>query len=173
MKRTLTILPILTGLWLAGPSARAELLDFKAGAGPFYGTTFSKGEKDGLGVAAYLELGLTETLSVMAGGGYANHFIGDGEAYQLAVADVGIQYAIDVLVVVPFLALRLGWLHRAPEDGAGTSGLGMTFSVGFDYLWTDNFTVGFSAEYHGMLTDFNLFPAYAAFTTRIGFRLED
>ena len=50
-------------------------------------------------------------------------------------------------------------------------GLGMTVAVGFDYLLTENFTLGFAAEYHGMLTDMQAFPAYAAFTGRVGFRL--
>lgn len=152
--------------------ARADTFDFKAGIGPVYGTSFTADKKDGLGFSAYLELGLTETLSLTASGGYADQFIGVGEAYSLSHADLGLLYNLDVLVVVPYLALRLGWLYRSPDQGESRSGLGATVAIGFDYLWTDNFTVGLAAEYHGMLTDYHGFPAYVAFTGRMGFRLE-
>lgn len=159
-------------LVLHSPGSPAEAWDFKAGLGPLYGTSFSESWKDGLGLSAYLELGLTETLSLTAGGGYSNQFIGVGEAYSLGHAGLGLLYNIDVLVVVPYLALRLGFLYTGPDGGEATSGLGATVAIGFDYLWTDSFTVGFAAEYHGMLSDWDAFPAFVAFTGRMGLRLE-
>jgi len=159
-------------LLLGVPPARADLFDVKAGVGPLYGTSFSAGKKDGLGFSAYLEMGLTETLSLTAGGGYSGQFIGVGQAYGLTHAGVGLLYNIDVLVVVPYLSLRLGWLNLSPDAGESRSGLGAALAVGFDYLWTDSFTLGFAAEYHGMLSDWDEFPAFVAFTGRVGFRLE-
>lgn len=156
---------------LAGGPSAAEMWDFKAGIGPVYGSEFSRTEKDGLGFQAYCELGLNDVLSLTAGGGYTEHLVGEGSAYSLTNLGVGVVYNIDVLVVVPFLSLRMGWLYKRPDQGEVLYGLGLSVAVGFDYLLTENFTLGFAAEYHGMLTEIQDFPAYAAFTGRVGFRL--
>ncbi|MFC1654504.1 hypothetical protein ACFL2F_01755 [Myxococcota bacterium] len=170
MSRYLIIPGLLLVLLTPGPS-RAEMWDFKAGIGPVYGSKFSRAEQDGLGFQAYCELGLSDVLSLTAGGGYTEHFIGEGSAYSLTNLGVGLLYNIDVLVVVPFLSLRMGWLYKSPDQGEVLSGLGVSVAIGFDYLVTETFTLGFAAEYHGMLTEMEAFPAYAAFTGRVGFRL--
>ncbi len=172
MSRWLNI-PIVFLLMGATPSL-ADMWDFKAGFGPVYGSRFSRAYKDGLGFQAYCDLGLSDVLSLTAGGGYTRHFIGGGSEYSLTNLGVGVLYNIDVLVVVPFLSLRMGWLYRSPEQGDEVpelSGLGLSVAIGFDYLLTESVTLGFAAEYHGMLTDLQDFPAYAAFTGRVGFRL--
>jgi hypothetical protein len=169
-----SIIPIAFVLLAGVTPSWAEMWDFKAGIGPVYGSKFSRAEKDGLGFQAYCDLGLSDVLSLTAGVGYTEHFVGEGSAYSLTNLGVGVLYNIDVLVVVPFLSLRMGWMYRSPDRGDEVpllSGLGLSVAVGFDYLLTENFTVGFAAEYHGMLTDFQDFPAYAAFTGRVGFRL--
>lgn len=165
------VIPVSLLILLSYQPSRAEMWDFKAGIGPVYGSKFSSAWKDGVGFSAYCDLGLSDVLSLTAGGGYTRHFIGEGSAYSLSNVGVGVLYNIDVLVVVPFLSLRMGWLHMSPDQGEVLSGLGMTVAVGFDYLLTENFTLGFAAEYYGMLTDMQAFPAYAAFTGRVGFRL--
>jgi hypothetical protein len=152
-------------------SSRAEMWDFKAGIGPVYGSKFSRAEKDGVGFQTYCELGLNDVLSLTAGGGYTRHFVGEGSAYSLTNLGLGVLYNIDVLVVVPFLSLRMGWLQKSLDQGEILSGLGLSVAIGFDYLLTETFTLGFAAEYHGMLTEMEAFPAYAAFTGRVGFRL--
>lgn len=156
---------------LAPHAAICEAWDFAAGGGGYYGSTFSSDQKDGLGVSVYADLGLTETLSLSLGGSYGRHFIGSGQSYSLAGAGVGIGYKIDALVVVPFATLRLGWLLTDFSGEPASNGLGLCVSVGFDYLVTESFSLGFAAEYRGMLSDLAGFPAYAAFTTRIGYRL--
>jgi hypothetical protein len=145
--------------------------DLKAGIGPVYGSEFSRTKQDGLGFQAYCDLGLSDVLSLTAGGGYTGHFVGEGSGYSLSNLGIGLLYNIDVLVVVPFLSLRMGWLQMIPDRGEVLSGLGVSVAIGFDYLVTETFTLGFAAEYHGMLTDIDAFPAYAAFTGRVGFRL--
>jgi hypothetical protein len=164
-------IPLVLLLLVANSPSRAEMWDFKAGVGPVYGSKFSRAEKDGVGFQAYCELGLNDVLSLTAGGGYTRHFVGEGSAYSLTNLGMGVLYNIDVLVVVPYLSLRMGWLHKIPDQGEVLSGLGLSVAIGFDYLLTETFTLGFAAEYHGMLTDMNSFPAYAAFTGRVGFRL--
>jgi hypothetical protein len=160
------------GSQLFSPVARAELGDFKAGAGPVYGSTFSPREKDGAGFQTYLELGLSDCWSIVAGGGANFHEIAGGDPYRLYNFGLGISYNLDVLVVVPFVSMKAGWLYRANPDRAADSGLGFSVALGFDYLWTENFTVGLAAEYHGLLSDnIPTIPGYAAFTGRVGFRL--
>jgi len=152
---------------------RAEAWEVRAGAGPVYGSTFSTNQPDGFGFCAYADLGLTELVSLTAAGGYVRHVIGDGGDYTLSHAGLGVLVNLDVLVVVPYAALRLGWLRQAPDAGEVDDGLGVAFALGFDYLVTDHFTVGFAAEYHGMITDLAGFPAYVGFTGRVGLRLPD
>jgi hypothetical protein len=161
---------LLSMVLFCGP-AWAEAWDLEGGAGLVYGSTFRSDEKDGLGFQAYFDLGLTETLSLTAGGGYARHFVGDGGAYSLGNIGFGIVYNIDVLVVVPFASVRVGWMLQDVDEGESNHGFGVSVAVGFDYLVTEYFTLGFAAEYHGMLSNLDAFPAYAAFTSRMGFRL--
>jgi hypothetical protein len=173
MRSFLGVLAIATLLELVAAPLHAELWDVKAGIGLAYGTTFSEADHDGLGARATFDLGLTETLALSVGGGFVHHFIGGGDLYTEADASLGLLYNIDVLEIVPFVAVRLGWLMRSFDSAERESsqGLGLSVSIGFDYLWTDNFTVGMAAEYQGLLTDFSSFPAWVAFTARIGFRL--
>ena len=170
VSRCLIIPALLLALLPAGP-AGAEMWDLKLGIGPVYGSEFRTNRPDGLGFQAYCELGLSDVLSLTAGGGYTGHFVGDGTGYSLSNLGIGLLYNIDVLVVVPFLSLRMGWLQKTPDQGEVLSGLGVSVAIGFDYLVTETFTLGFAAEYHGMLTDIDAFPAYAAFTGRVGFRI--
>ena len=165
------IIPLALLIPLGSGPSRAEMWDLKAGIGPVYGSEFRTTRQDGLGFQAYCDLGLSDVLSLTAGGGYTGHFIGEGTGYSLYNLGVGLLYNIDVLVVVPFLSLRMGWLQMSPDQGEILSGLGVSVAVGFDYLVTETFTLGFAAEYHGMFTDIDAFPAYAAFTGRVGFRL--
>lgn len=157
----------------AAVAVHAEAWEVRLGAGPVYGSTFRTNQPDGYGFCAYADLGLTELVSLTAAGGYVHHVIGDGEDYSLSHAGGGVLVNLDVLVVVPYAALRVGWLRRAPDAGEVDAGLGVAFALGFDYLVTDHFTLGFAAEYHGMLTNLADFPAYVGFTGRLGLRLPD
>jgi hypothetical protein len=163
---------IVSWFFLASPFiAHAEPWDLAASLGPAFGSTFRESEQDGLGAEAAFELGLTDTLALSLGTGFAQHFIGSGEGYSLFHATGGILYKLDVLVVVPFAAVRLGYLGRFLDSSESTQGLALSVGVGFDYLWTEHFTLGFAAEYLGLLTDLSAFPAYTVFIGRIGLRL--
>ncbi len=128
MPRLITISIIWTLLF--GSPVFAEAWDIKGGAGVIYGSTFRSYEKDGVGFQAYFDLGLTETLSLTASGGFSSHFVGDGQAYSLANAGAGILYNIDVLVIVPFASVRLGWLYQNFE----TEELVCDFVIVFNHL---------------------------------------
>ena len=151
--------------------ARGESWDLAGSVGPSFGSTFRESEKDGLGIEAACELGLTDTLALSLGTGFAQHFIGSGEGYSLFHATGGILYKLDVLAIVPFAAVRVGYLGQILESSPATHGLAMSVSVGFDYLLTENLTLGFAAEYLGLVSSLSAFPVYAVFTGRIGLRL--
>ena len=161
----------LLSICISSTTAFSEAWELKAGGGPVYGSTFSSSKKDGLGGQLYVELGLSESFSLVASGGYTPHFIGSGEGYSFTNLDLGVLYKIDILAVVPFLSAKVGWLNQAFDQGGSNSGLSASVAIGFDYLWTDYLTCGFAAEYHGLLSDMGAFPGYAAFMGRIGFRL--
>jgi hypothetical protein len=167
--RTILIMVFCSCFWSA--NAFSEAWELKAGLGPVFGTTFSSSLKNGLGGQAYLEVGITESLSMVAGAGYIIHFIGSGTGYSFTNLGLGVLYKIDVLVVVPFISAKIGWLDQAFDRRGSNSGLAASVAIGFDYLWTKYLTIGFAAEYHGLLTDLGAFPGYAAFMGRIGLRL--
>ena len=157
--------------WLLCPgTAGGEAGDVEAGLGPVYASTFRADQKAGVGLQIFLDVGLTDTLSVSAGAGWCSHFVGVGRAYVLRHTEIGLLYRIDILRIVPFAALKLGWLERDFEDRAADSGLSITAALGFDYLLTAYFSLGFAAEYHGLIDEWEAFPRYVAFTTRLGFR---
>jgi hypothetical protein len=170
-KKSTFILWVVVAAVVPAGSALADLWDIHAGIGPDYATTFRSYEKDGMGFHAYFDLGLTETLNLSAVGGYNAHFVGGGNEYSIADACLGLSYNLDILVVVPFAAVRLGWIGQQPNETNDLHGLGLSVGIGFDYLVTDYFTLGLAAEYLGMITSFDIIPAYVSFVGRIGFRL--
>ncbi|MBN2498790.1 MAG: hypothetical protein JXR96_29635 [Deltaproteobacteria bacterium] len=162
---------LMCGFLLASPSsAWAELGDISLNFGPLFGTEFDSQRKDGLGAQLTFDVGLSEFFSFTAGAGYVRHFIGGGEAYQLIHAGAGLVYKLDILIVVPFLSVRLGFLHLA-FDEQSRSGVGFSAAIGVDYLWSESFSAGLSLGYHGMLSDLEGFPSYLAVDARFGFLL--
>ncbi len=165
------ILAAMLFSWLPPLTAvRAEPLDLSLGAAFAYGTTLDRNEKDGLGATVFGALGLTDTMSLSLAGAFYEHTVGSGEGFRVFNIGAGILYNLDVLAIVPFAALRVGYLARF-RDGLIDGGLSLSVSVGFDYLINENLTVGLCAEYLGLLTSFDSFPAHAGFSLRLGIRL--
>jgi len=178
MPQRLAITLLLAAL-LPGRPANAEAWEIKAGLGPVFGTEFSSQRKDGLGAQAHLDMGLNEFFSLTVGGGYVQHFIGGGQLYYLANAGAGVVVNLDGVMFgvglawVPYVSARIGFLHQHIEGREAVSGLGMSTAVGLDYVFEENYFVGFAFEYQGMLTDLEIFPAYLGITGRVGFRVLD
>jgi hypothetical protein len=168
----LAILMIPAWVGQATP-ARAEAWELKLGLGPAFATEFDPLTREGLGGQVYAQLGVSEIFSLTAGAGYLHHFLGSGLSGQVVHVGLGLAASLDVLVVVPYLELRLGYLWQQVENQPRSQGLGLTIALGADYLWTDRFTAGLALEYHGLLTDFDVLPAYLSVNLRMGLRFLD
>ncbi len=166
----------LVSLLVLSPIASGEAWEVKAGLGPSFGTEFSEHREQGLGGQAYLDVGLSDFISLTAAGGYVHHFFGPGTSYSLAHAGLGISANLDVLIFgvglawVPYATVRLGYLRLDLEDAAADSGFGLAVGIGLDRIWNESTSLGFSLEYHGMLTDLDGLPAYLCVSLRLGLR---
>lgn len=159
--------------------ARAEAWELKGGLGPVFGTEFDPDKKQGLGAQAYLDLGLTDYLSLSMGAGYVLHFFGPGQAYSLANAGIGINANLDVILFgvglawIPYASLRFGFLQIDLDKQPTQQGFGMAIAIGLDYVFSDYASVGLAFEYQGLLSDMDGLPAYLGLTARVGFRWLD
>jgi len=166
----------LTSLLILAPAASAEAWEVKAGLGPTFGTEFSEHRKQGLGGQLYLDVGLNDFISLSAAGGYVHHFFGPGTGYHLAHAGLGLTANMDVLIFgvglawVPYATVRLGYLQIDLRGAEADRGFGLAVGVGLDRIWDESYSVGFSLEYHGMLTDLDGLPAYLGVSLRVGLR---
>ena len=158
--------------WFVPNNASGELYEIKTGVGPVFGTEFTETRKAGIGLQGYFEFGLSELFNATFSAGYVQHSLGSGESYGLTHAGLGVSVNLDVLTIVPYLSVRLGFLHQNFSDRS-ISGLGMAGSIGGDYLVTDSFTLGLALEYHGLVTDLDGLPSYLAIAVRCGYRWLD
>jgi hypothetical protein len=148
---------------------RAETLDIRTGIALSYNTNFSAARKDGMGVHLDGALGITDTLSFSLDGGISNHTIGNGQEYSKFHAACGFSYALDILEIIPTVALHIGWLQERFDFNTLRQGLAIFVTIGADYLlFNDRWTIGFAAEYGGLVSNFRDFPAQTAFMVRLG-----
>lgn len=179
MRPSLAALAALISTLALSPSATGEAWEVKAGLGPSFGTEASEQRKQGLGGQVYLDVGLSDFVSLSAAGGYVSHFFGPGLGYDLAHAGIGVTANLDVLIFgvglawVPYATARLGFLQVDTRDQAADPGFGLALGVGLDYIWDESYSMGFSLEYHGMLTDLDGLPAYLGISLRLGLRWLD
>lgn len=142
-------------------SARADVFDIKAGAGPGLQAAFSDQHTPGPGLSIFSELGLSESLSVSLSTAFGIHEKDPEGSELLSFFEVGALYAIDVVEVVPFAGVKVGWM---------ASGLGIGVIIGLDYLWTESFFAGFAVEAYEMFEGFSGLPEHASFFIRFGYR---
>ncbi len=159
--------------------AKAEAWEIRLGLAPVFGTEFRSDLKQGLGAQAYFDLGINDYVSIELAGGYVNHFMGQGTAYEIFDIGLGATFNLDVIAFgvglawVPFATVRLGFLQSRADSLVIESGMGVALALGLDYVFDESFSVGIAFDYKGLVTNFNGLPAYLGISLRLGLRWLD
>ena len=94
-----------------------------------------------------------------------------GDAQRVHRLSAGPLVALDVFEYVPWASLTGGMLFGRGDHLERAPLFGISFGLGFDRLITDEWAVGFSAEFEQLLGE-ERFPAYMLIGLRIGYRWE-
>ncbi len=168
---------IAVGSLLAARPALAEEGEWRAGGQVGYATS-TLGPRSGGGPAAFAtgSYGMTEALTLKLRGGYSRHGLDadmkrkltEGTS-QVWLSSLGVEYTLDVLVVVPTFELGVGYTHISEDGRPSASELLLLVGIGLDYLWSRKWTLGIGAQYHVLLTDPQRTPVYVAFGPRVAY----
>jgi opacity protein-like surface antigen len=126
------------------------------------------------GGAVYLDVdyGLTDSWALRGTGRYAAHYLAGDDGGLLSVGGLGfgVLYTFDVLKVVPFASLTAG----ASALGGAAEGLRWNFDLslglGFDYLVSRSFSVGFEIRYQLLVPDIMRNPFFLGIGVRLAWR---
>lgn len=148
--------------------ARAEEEQLRAGLQAGYAISqFDPRRGGGLAVGGEVAYGLSDWLMLKARAGYSRHGL-DADMMkkltestgQVLLGSVGVEYALDVLKLVPTLELGVGASYILEDGRDNAVDLLLQVGVGMDYLLTRRYTVGLGAQYHVLLTDPSRVPVY-------------
>jgi hypothetical protein len=179
---------LLLAALVALPSlAHAELKEWTVSAWPAYAVTYvDTRAPSGAGGGLEVGFGITESLTLKAMGFMSWHPVAatkDTAAGTLGefAGMLGLNYALDVIRLVPSFDLALGVLGIRGDPGFSTSaranavvpastafGIGVGFNL--DYLVTRHVAVGVILRYHAFLTDITRIPVYFFVGPRVTFR---
>jgi hypothetical protein len=167
--------------------AHAELKEWTISAWPAYAVTYVDSRApSGVGGGLQVGFGITEALTLTASGFTSWHPVAEtrnsaaGTIGEFA-AMVGINYALDVIRLVPSFDLNVGLLglrgDAAFRDTAKSNAVAATsnaFGIGLgfnlDYLVTRHVAVGVIVRYHAFVTDITRIPVYLFVGPRVTFR---
>ncbi len=167
--------------------AHADFKQWSVALWPGYAVTYVDSRApSGAGGGAEVGFGVTEALTVKATGFMSWHPVGATKTTAAGTigefsAMVGLNYALDVIRLVPSFDLDIGLLGLR-GDAAFTEttksnrvvpsstafGVGVGFNL--DYLLTRHWSVGIVARYHAFLTDITRIPVYLFVGPRVTFR---
>lgn len=164
---------LLLGLMGLSAGATAAPGDWKIGLSPGFSDELDGETKSGLGLQAYAQYGLGEYVDLVFTGGWTEHALGNGQAHRITQAQLGFSFNLDVLVVVPFAQLRLGWLSRWNHEEADDHGVGASLALGADWLATEHFHLGLAFELSSMLSHMDQHPVCLGVNLRLGWTFLD
>lgn len=143
-------------------AARAGEISVAAGAD--YGVApLGSRRIGGWGGGGELSYGLDDELSLTLGGHWVEHASDEGSLpFEVAYAAAGVRYAIDVLVVTPYVRTDAASYLRRPDGPAATafSDWSVQGAVGLDWRAWERSGVGVEVRFHDMLARFSNRPAY-------------
>lgn len=174
-KHGLLVLPFLcVALLWHRPMARAGEQEWVVAPSVGYAVLRSDGH-DRHGGILYLDVdyGLTDSWSLRGNGHYSPHAVHDPETGVLHAGGFGfgVLYTVDVLKVVPYLALTVG---PVITDGTGEDKLRVNgqaqAGIGLDYLVSRDFSVGLELRAHVVFPDIKRFPLFLGVAVRLAWR---
>jgi len=169
---------LLFAACLAVPTlAHAEFKEWQVSAWPAYAVTYVDSRApNGVGGGMEVGFGVTESLTLKAMGFMSWHPTSatkDTAAGTIGefAGMLGLNYALDVIRLVPSFDVALGVLGIRGDPGFATGaranavvpastafGVGVGFNL--DYLLTRHMSVGIILRYHAFLTDLTRVPVY-------------
>jgi hypothetical protein len=137
----------------------------------------SEGPQLGAGLQSRLVLGLSDFWGLTFGAETGFHppaSPGDDELDALVVQDVfaGFRYNLDVFVYVPYIELSAVAYPLAPklsDDRFQRANVGGKLTVGIDWRFDRNWSLGGLVEMHAVGFDMGEFPSYSAIGFNIGY----
>jgi hypothetical protein len=167
---------LILGVCIAS-SARAGERELTLALTPVYSVIhWDQREPGGGGLASDLTLGLSEAFSARATAFFTAHpasAAGDalpkGTIWTGGVF-LGLDYAFDVLRLVPFLDMGLGALVHGSEEKRTSADFGVEVGVGADYLVTRGFSLGVMLRYYAFITSIRDIPVYLYVGPRLAWR---
>jgi hypothetical protein len=179
---------VLALAMVTGPAtARADKKEWSFSAFPAYALTYVDSRApSGGGGGLEVGYGVTESLTLQASGFTSWHPVAATKTTAKGTLGefagmVGLNYALDVIRLVPSFDLSVGVLGIRGDSSFSTSakanavvpastafGFGLGFNL--DYLVTRHIAVGVIVRYHAFLTDVTRIPVYIFVGPRVTFR---
>ncbi len=171
----------LAALLVSAP-AKAFEREWHVGAGAGISGLTAEGVGSGLEAGAHLAYGLSDTFDVRLDGRYAllpvvlpatALHLPVEESRSFAVVDASIAYKVDLLRLVPWLAVGVGYFHAfeapLPEQSLASHDLHLVGSFGLDYAVTRQLGLGVTARSGYLLAGAGTFGAQGYAEYRWGF----
>jgi hypothetical protein len=172
---------------LVPAAAHADFKEWSVSLFPAYAVTYVDSRApSGGGGGAEVGFGVSDSLTLVASGFMSWHPV---DATKMTAAGtigefaamVGINYALDVIRLVPSFDLQLGVLGLRGDAAFQTTRMSTAVvpsstafgaAVGFnlDYVVTRHLSVGVVVRYHAFLTDITRIPVYLFVGPRVLFR---
>ena len=168
MNRTLSILVSL-GVTMAPPPAFAFddpglRIDGELG----YACFADEKRYHGMHAAVDLSLPFSAVWSVRAGYALAEHR-SRGLAFTSHHLAAGVRVALDVFEYVPWADLSPTITLSNGDQGPKPFAYGVSVGLGFDYLLTPDWSLGFASRFHQVSTSSRI-PAHMSLSARMGYR---
>lgn len=131
-----------------------------------------------------LHLGVVTEISdfwrVTADLGASHHFSTTDEddesigPYTVASGALGVRYAFDVAIYVPYIGLAAAVHPMGPPSSASPQGelLSLRATIGLDYRKSRNFSFGAAAELHAPVSEPSDFPHYSSIRAHLAYHFE-
>jgi hypothetical protein len=156
--RSPTVPAVLAGLAVLGVTSGAQAFErqWHVGGGAGVATFAARDVKAGPLAGIHAAYGISDTFDVRAAWFGSLHHL-DDERFSIGAVTAGLAYKLDVLALVPYAGLQVGY-YRLSSSGARPGSLGrhepgFSADLGLDYAVRRHLGLGFELRFHGFLSD--------------------